>query len=45
MVCDAGGSTADISAYMVKSTTSTGLALEELDVPSCKCVLLLVLWS
>lgn len=36
VVCDAGGSTVDISAYRVNNRTAQGVDVEELEVPSCK---------
>lgn len=35
MVCDAGGSTVDISCYEVKSMTSKRMNLQELALPAC----------
>jgi len=35
IVCDGGGSTADISAYEVKTTLPNGMLLAEIDLPSC----------
>jgi len=36
VVCDAGGSTVDISAYRVNSRPGEDVDVEELEHPSCK---------
>lgn len=37
-MCDAGGSTVDISAYKVKTADLERFDLKELDVPGCLCL-------
>jgi len=35
IVCDGGGSTADISAYRVKANILNAISLDEIGLPSC----------
>jgi hypothetical protein len=43
MVCDAGGSTVDISTYELKEMNAKRMNLTELELPGCELILVFVI--